>query len=142
MVRLATLLVDRVELAEELVQESFAAVFERWDRLDAPAGYLRTTVVNRCRDALRWRRRRGAAAAGAPTGPLLDLTSAPAEPVDHLREAIRSLPVGQRTAIVLRFYADLSVEDAAMAMGTRPGTVKSLVHRGLASLREVIDHDA
>jgi RNA polymerase sigma factor (sigma-70 family) len=98
-------------------------------------------VVNRCRDALRWRRRRGAVAAGAPTGPLLDLTSAPAEPVDHLREAIRSLPVGQRTAIVLRFYADLSVEDAAMAMGTRPGTVKSLVHRGLASLREVIDHD-
>ena len=52
MVRLAALLVDRTEQAEEIVQDAFAAVYERWEHVDVPAAYVRTVVVNRCRDAL------------------------------------------------------------------------------------------
>ncbi|MEZ5259288.1 MAG: sigma factor [Ilumatobacteraceae bacterium] len=48
MLRLAHALVDTREQAEEVVQDSFAAIYERFDRLDHPAAYLRTTVVNRC----------------------------------------------------------------------------------------------
>ena len=46
MVRLARGLVDTSECAEEIVQDSFIKVFERWDRLDEPAAYLRAAVVN------------------------------------------------------------------------------------------------
>ena len=134
MVRLATLLVDRVEVAEELVQEAFAAVYLRWSGLDEPAGYLRTAVVNRSRDALRWRRRRT-----ATTAP--ERIIEPPEPADHVRAAIAALPRRQRTAVVLRFYEDLTIDQIAAAMGTRPGTVKSLLHRGIAVLREEIDDD-
>jgi RNA polymerase sigma-70 factor (sigma-E family) len=131
MVRLATLLVDRVDVAEEIVQEAFAAAYLRWRRLDAPAGYVRAAVVNRSRDALRWRRRRRTVALSEP---VVD----PDEPVDHVRAAIAALPRAQRTAVVLRFYEDLTVDAIADAMGTRPGTVKSLLHRGIAALREEI----
>ncbi len=131
MVRLATLLVDHVEVAEEIVQEAFAAAYLRWRRLDTPAGYVRAAVVNRSRDALRWRRRRRAVTVNDR------VVDAP-EPVDHVRAAIAALPVPQRTAVVLRFYEDLTVDAIADAMGTRPGTVKSLLHRGIAALREEI----
>lgn len=56
MVRLATLLVDRVELAGDITQDAYAAVYRRWDQIDEPAAYLRLTIVNRSRDALRRRR--------------------------------------------------------------------------------------
>jgi RNA polymerase sigma factor (sigma-70 family) len=51
---------------------------------------------------------------------------------------LRDLPVRQRTAIVLRFYEDLSVAQTAAVMRCRPGTVKSLVSRGVDALRPVI----
>ncbi len=53
MVRLATFLVYSQPNAEEIVQESFLIVHRRWDELHTPAGFLRTTVVNKCRDAMR-----------------------------------------------------------------------------------------
>ena len=55
MVRLAALLVGSRAIAEEVVQDAFAAVSERWDGLDRPGGYLRTAVVNGCAQVLRRR---------------------------------------------------------------------------------------
>ncbi|MYK88528.1 MAG: sigma-70 family RNA polymerase sigma factor, partial [Acidobacteria bacterium] len=55
MVRLARALLDTSESAEEIAQDAFARVFERWDRLDSPGGYLRTAVVNGARSELRKR---------------------------------------------------------------------------------------
>ena len=55
------------------------------------------------------------------------------------------LPVRQRAAIVLRFYEDLSEREAADVLRCRPGTVASLVSRGMAALREHVkedDHEA
>lgn len=55
MVRMATLLVESAAMAEEIVQDSFIAVRERWNEIDRPGAYLRTTVVNGCSASLRRR---------------------------------------------------------------------------------------
>jgi RNA polymerase sigma factor (sigma-70 family) len=127
-VRLAVLLVDRVDVAEELVQDAFVALYRCWDGLEEPAAYLRTAVVNRCRDVQRHRAVVNRHPEPRPE-PVLD---AP----DEVRDVIRTLPDKQRTALVLRFYEDLSVDQIATVMATRPGTVKSLLHRALQRLRD------
>jgi RNA polymerase sigma-70 factor (ECF subfamily) len=53
-----------------------------------------------------------------------------------LRDAIASLPLAQRNVVALRFYGDLSLEEIAALTTTPLGTVKSRLHRGMASLRE------
>lgn len=131
MVRLATLVLGQVELAEEVVQEAFAAVYQRWDAIDEPTAYLRATVVNRCRDALRRRRLASREAAAS--------TEAACDAPDLLRDAIAALPERQRTAVVLRFYEDLTIDEIAEVMATRPGTVKSWLHRALGRLRKVVE---
>ena len=130
MVRLAQALVDTSECAEEIVQDAFAKVYERWDRLSEPGGYARIAVVNGARSELRKRevRRR--------VGLRVRPAEAPAER-DYLIDALDRLSPRQRTAIVLRFYEQMSEREIAEAMGVRPGTVKSLVSRGLADLRRV-----
>ena len=55
MVRLARGMVDTSECAEEIVQEVFLRVFQHWDRLYEPLGYLRTAVINAARSELRKR---------------------------------------------------------------------------------------
>ena len=131
MVGLARALVDTSECAEEIVQDAFVRVYERWNRLDRPAGYLHVAVVNGARSELRKRevRRR----VGLRARPV----AAPGER-DYLIDALDRLSPKQRTALVLRFYAQMSERETAEAMRVRPGTVKSLVSRGLAELRKVI----
>lgn len=58
---------------------------------------------------------------------------------DELADALAALPPKRRTAVVLRYYAGLDTREIADAMGVRPGTVKSLLHRALAQLREEIE---
>ena len=132
MLRIAVLLVDSREQAEEAVHDAFARVYERWAKLDRPGAYLRTCVVNRCRDVQRRRRfERGSPAAGREPSSELG--------ADELLDALRELPPKRRAALVLRYYEDLSEADIAKALGVRPGTVKSLLSRGLQQLREVIE---
>ena len=131
MVRLARGLVDTSESAEEITQDAFARVFERWDRLDQPGAYLRTAVVNGARSELRKREVRRRIGLAHPR-------QVEAER-DYLLDALDRLPVRRKTALVLRYYADLSEREIAETMGVRPGTVKSMVSRGLAELREVIE---
>lgn len=132
MVRLARGLVDTTDRAEEIVQDAFAQVFDKWHRLDEPGGYLRTAVVNGARSELRRRavRRR--------VGLDRQREASPGER-DYLLDALDALPPKRKTALVLRFYADLPEKEIARIMGVRPGTVKSMVSRGLAELRTVID---
>ncbi len=131
MSRLAYLMVGSPEQAQELVHDAFARLYERWDRVDRPGAYLRTSVVNGCRDSLR---RRLLSDRQAPDRrPDVELGA------DHLVDALATLPHRQRAAVVLRYYEDRSEADIADLLGIRPGTVKSLLHRGLANLREVIE---
>jgi len=131
MSRLAYLMVGSPEQAQELVHDAFAKLYERWDRVDNPGAYLRTCVVNGCRDSLR--RRLLADRERPDVRPDAELGA------DHLVDALATLPHKERAAVVLRYYEDRSEADIADLLGVRPGTVKSLLHRGLASLREVIE---
>jgi RNA polymerase sigma-70 factor (sigma-E family) len=134
MVRLAVTLVGDDGDAEEIVQEAFAAVHERWARLDRPGGYLRGCVVNRARDVLR---RRYRAARLQRSAPRRDETTELG--ADHLLDALDALPPTRRAAVVLRYYEGRSEAEIAELLGVRPGTVKSMLHRALAQLRRVIE---
>jgi RNA polymerase sigma factor (sigma-70 family) len=129
--RLAFLIVGDRGVAEEVVQDAYARVLERWSGLDEPAAYLRVSVVNRSRDVLRRRML-------LDRLPLVARRSEAEAPPDPLWDALAHLPANQRAALVLRFYEDLPVREVAALLKVREGTVKSLVHRGLARLREEI----
>jgi RNA polymerase sigma-70 factor (sigma-E family) len=132
MVRLAHLITGSNEAAEDVVQESFVKMYRNWDRAAQPGAYLRMIVVNGCRS---WHRRRRMERERMPR-PVPEAV----EPESReLLDALARLGVRQRTALVLRFYADLSEADVARALGCRPGTAKSLVHRGLRELEKVIE---
>ena len=132
-VRLALFLVGDVALAEEIVQDAFVEVTRRWHQLDNPGGYLRTTVVNRCRN----HRRRLAMVRRRAVPPPPLVTEAPE--LDELWSVLARLSVRRRAAVVLRYYEDLPIAEIARILGCREGTVSSLLHRGLADLRKVLD---
>jgi RNA polymerase sigma-70 factor (sigma-E family) len=129
MVRLAFLLTGNRAVAEDVVQDAFARVQQRWERVAYPSAYLRTAVVNGCRGYHRRERR-----ARAHLADLLPATPSAETPV--IWDALRRLPYRQRAALVLRFYEDRPEREIADALGCRPATVRSLIHRGLAKLRE------
>jgi RNA polymerase sigma factor (sigma-70 family) len=130
MVSLAALLVGSRAQAEEIVQDAFAAVGERWSTLANPGGYLRTTVVNGCRMTLR---RRASERRYAPESRGVD--NLPTELVE-LRDALDSLGERARSAVVLRYFADLPDAEIAVALGCREATVRSIMHRALRALRK------
>jgi len=150
LVRLAVVLTGDHGAAEDIVQDAFLGLYRRWDSLadtSAPLGYLRVSVVNGCRTALRRRSRLwlGATAdfaevageGGDGRAGLAESAEARALLGDEQRAvaaALRKLPRRQREAVVLRYYLDLSEAETAQAMGVSRGTVKSATHRALAAV--------
>lgn len=132
MVRLAFFLTGSQGVAEEVVQDAFVKVLQRWGRLDEPSAYLRTCVVNRTRS---WHRRRVVALRRGPKVASADVHD---DRIDSLRDSLAALPRRRREVIVLRYYGQLSVPEIAAALGCGEGTVKSSLHRGLAQLKEVL----
>lgn len=135
-VRLATVLTGDRAVAEELVQDAFLEVTRHWDELDNPEGFLRTVLVNRCRNH---QRRLGVGRRHQPPPPRLVVED---PSLDELWAVLAGLPARQRAALALRYYEDLPVAEIARLLDCPPGTVSSLLHRGLADLRKVLDHDA
>ena len=145
MVRLAVLLVGSAVEAEELVQDSFVALHGRWWRLrdhDRALAYLRSTVVNRCRSALRHRRvvdrHLPAPLDDAPSAEHAVLTRAAR---GEVVAALHRLPTRQREVLVLRYYGDLSEAEIATTLGISRGAVKSHASRGMAALRTTLGDD-
>jgi RNA polymerase sigma-70 factor (sigma-E family) len=134
--RLAYLLTGDASAAEDLVQDAFVRMTGRLLHLRNPGGfhaYLRVTVVNLSRSYHRRRKiERGYAerqvAPDAAMPP--DLSDR-----EELRDALMSLPIRQRTAVVLRYCEDLSETQTAELMRCRPTAVRSLVARGVGTLR-------
>jgi RNA polymerase sigma factor (sigma-70 family) len=133
LVRAAFLLVGDEATAEEVVQDAFVTTHLRWSQLARPGGFVRTCVINGCRDRLR---RRGRLATITPMLAADPVASGGASATaDELFDVLATLPSRQRAAIVGRFYCGWDDAALAEALGVRPATIRSLVHRGLAALR-------
>jgi RNA polymerase sigma-70 factor (sigma-E family) len=130
--------------AEDLLQDVLERVYPKWRRIrDNPEAYIRTALANAA--ANRWRRR----SRRVSEVPLIDgdtaFVSSPERSVanqDLVVRALGQLPARMRAVLVLRFFADLSEVDTAIALRCGVGTVKSQTSRGLARLRELLgDHE-
>jgi RNA polymerase sigma-70 factor (ECF subfamily) len=120
--------------AEEIVQEAYARASTRWARLrdyDTPEAWVRRVAMNLAAD--RGRRLQRQTRALLRVGPPASVPPASVEAV-VLAEALRTLPVHQRQAIVLHHLVDLPIDEVAVILGARVGTVKSWLARGRRSL--------
>jgi RNA polymerase sigma factor (sigma-70 family) len=132
LVRLASLLTRSESISEEVVQDAFIRLHRRWDSVDDPAAYVTQVVVNEARARVR---RRAVERRHAPVPP---------EPVlppelDETFQLLSELTPKRQVALVLRYYEDMPIDDIATVMDCRPATVKSLIQRGLKSLRRKLD---
>ena len=141
LVRLALLLVGDCASAEDVVQDVFTRLCARGRELDQDRAlaYIRTAVVNGCRSVLRRRAlaRRIAITGAAPwrdTQESAEHTAILAEDRRRVLAALAALPARRREVLVLRFYLDLPVAEAAAILGISQGSVKSAAARGLAAL--------
>ncbi|WBP87751.1 SigE family RNA polymerase sigma factor [Kitasatospora cathayae] len=144
LVRLAILLVDDLQNAEDVVQESFTSLYQRHgedlDDLDNALAYLRTTVVNNARSVLR--RRRTVRAYVPPHEP--DAASAEDHAIhndEHRRvlAALQELTPRQREVLVLRYWSDLSEARIAETLDLSRGAVKSTASRALDALEKKLE---
>jgi RNA polymerase sigma factor (sigma-70 family) len=127
--------------ADEVVQEAFFKVWERWDRIGAmedPTGYLFRTALNTHRSA--YRRAVRAAKRTISPPPSVDPFTTVAEKDEVLR-ALAAMTPRQRAAVVLTELHGYDTDEAAKAMGIRPGTVRVLVSKGRAALRATTEPD-
>jgi len=142
--RLAFLLTRDRGTAEDLAQEAFIKVAGRLRHLRSPEAfdaYLRRAVTNLCLSHHRHQKvvrayvaREVERAAGRESA--TDLPDV--ETRDEVRAALAELPDRQRAAVILRFYADLSEEQTAHALGCSVGAARSLVFRAMGTLRDRI----
>lgn len=136
--RTAYLLTSSTHGAEELVQDTLALLYPKWDRVaqaDAPLAYVRRALVNRfvsgqrrpaARDVAMWElpdRPDPADLAGVVTDRML------------LWQLMTALPQRQRAALVMRYFHDLPDDEIAAALGCRAVTVRSLISRGMGTMR-------
>jgi RNA polymerase sigma-70 factor (ECF subfamily) len=125
--------------AEEIAQEAFLRVFERWDRvgkLEDPTGYVFRVSMNVFRN--RFRRaslgvRRALSLAPAETDDL-----AAVETRDELVRLLRELNPQQRAAVLLTSILDYSAEEAGRMLGIGPSSVRSLTTRARARMKDKV----
>jgi len=136
LVRLAVVLVDDVGLAEEIVQDAFAGLFQRWDQLADPAaapGYVRRSVINAARSELRRRGSRRQRTWRLDREPTASAESIAMLGAAHraVLSAVRELPRRQREVVLLRYWQGLSERQIAETLNISTGSVKSAASRGL-----------
>jgi RNA polymerase sigma-70 factor (sigma-E family) len=144
----AYLLTGDVGQAEELLQDTLVRLYSNWQRVAAaasPVAYVRRSVVN---SFISGRRRtdRVVALDGLEDGPAGSRLAGPADALRGLAETVtdrqmlvqllRELPTRQQAALVLRYFEDLTDAEIAKTIGCRPATVRSLLSRGLAAMRD------
>jgi RNA polymerase sigma-70 factor (ECF subfamily) len=138
-----TLSVGEPDLAEEATAEAFARALVHWPKVKTATSshaWVYTVAMNQVRSTLRrralerrWLRRQ---AAGPAT-----YQDPPVEPDDPLWRAVRQLPRRARTAVALRYVADLSEAEVADVMGIARGTVGATLHQARKRLAELLAED-
>ncbi|MBP2322119.1 RNA polymerase sigma-70 factor (sigma-E family) [Kibdelosporangium banguiense] len=142
LLRYATVLCYDPHLAKDIVQNVLLRAQQQWPRItsevDSPSAYVKRMVTN---EFLSWRRRRSTREVGASLQVLDELGSPTADLTYRYdeREAmmakLATLPRRQRAALVLRYYQGYDDAQIAAELDCRPGTVRSLISRGLSTLR-------
>ena len=142
LIRLAYLMLGDRAAAEDVVQDAFCGLYRRWDRLADPGSalpYVRSSVLNGCRTALRRRALGRRVTEYQPPSGSAEAAVLSREEREEVMRAVRQLPDRQREALVLRFYLDLPEPEIARVMGIRPGTVRSATHRALKALGHLLE---
>jgi RNA polymerase sigma-70 factor (ECF subfamily) len=127
--------------AEEVMQDAFLNVFERWDRvrqMDDPTGYLYRTAFN----VFKRRSRRAAMALRRTLGERENVDEfAAADARFMVEEGLSELSPRQRAAIVLTELLGYSSDVAGRVLGVRPVTVRALASQGRAVMRRMLERD-
>jgi RNA polymerase sigma-70 factor (ECF subfamily) len=123
--------------AEEIVQDAFLKMWERWDRVAAvedPTGFLFTTAMN----VFRNRARRAALAVRKIVSPALRADDlARVEDRDELVRMLSALTPRQRAALLLTDYLGFASDEAAAILGIEASTVRALSTKGRTSVRQM-----
>ena len=139
MLRHAYVLTGDRHLAEDLVQETLAHLYRRWDKVAAstsPEAYVRTSVT---RQFLSWRRRRSSTERVTdelPEAPDPRDAGARVAGADAVWRALATLPRKQRAILALRFYDDQSDVQIAEILGISASNVRAQASRGISALRQ------
>lgn len=132
---LAVVVGDR-RLAEEVAAEAFARAWADWakvQQMESPVGWVYRVALNHARSRFRRRRIERRLAPASP-----GTVAAPAEPDEELWQAVRALPPRARTAIALRYVADLPEAKVAELMRVRRGTVAATLFSARKKLAQVL----
>jgi RNA polymerase sigma factor (sigma-70 family) len=136
LVQLAYATTGSLGLAEELVQDAFVSLLGEQARVTYPSAWLRRAVLNRATSWVRRRRvERRVEHVRSTSDDIVESS------VVEFLSQLRALTPRQRAAIYLRYHDLASESEIAAALECRPGTVKSLLARGLNELRKVYRHD-
>lgn len=135
LVRFGRVLTGDGAAGEDLAQAALVKTYPKWSRISgAPDAYVRRVMVNT--HTSWWRRRwRETSVEQTPDPPVRDAAE-DVELEQVMWAALARLPARRRAALVLRFYEDLAIDEIADVLGCRTGTAKSLVSRGLATMRQ------
>ena len=138
-----SLLVGDSTWAEELAHESFIRAFTKFSSLteiNYPAAWLFRVGSNLAKSA--WRRKQAERRANLRLGLPAESHTDP-DPGDVLavREALQALPKRQRAVLICRYFSGLTVSETATALDVAEGTVKSLTHQAIRSMRAELDID-
>ncbi len=131
LIRLAAAITLDRDRAEDVVQEAFSGLTGNAHRVSNPEGYLQRSVVNL---SIKVQRRRRTASRYRPDPPPVSGIGE----IDETWEAVRKLPARQRAVVALRYWEDQSEAQIAATLDWPAGTVKSTLHRALASLKKEI----
>lgn len=139
LLRALYLLTGNRQEAEEVLQDAFMAVWERWERvavMDDPTGYLFRTALNRHRSAVRRATRAARRAVGAAEG---GDAFAAADERDALARALATLSPRRRQAIVLTELMGYASAGAGHVMGIADATVRRLTQDARTQLRRELE---
>ena len=141
LIRLAHIMLGGRAGAEDIVHDAFCGLYRRWAHLADPGnalGYVRSSVLNGCRTALRRSRLADLTRSYQPDEASAEAAVLLGEERREVVRALRRLPARQREVLVLGYYLDLPDEQIADDLGIGASTVRSTRHRALAALERVL----
>jgi len=140
--RLAWAILGDPQEAEDATQDAFASAWRNRNRLRDPdklEAWIGRILVNTCRDRLRQRSRSRVQELEPSSLPPVPDQSEMTSSRDELGRALACLDPDHRIVVILRFWADLTVEDIAQRVGVAEGTVKSRLHHSMRLLRAALE---